>query len=316
MMTRYPSSFVVRRSSDQEKQMNPTLKLEMQVLTPLFLAGAEARGAPEWRVPSLRGALRYWLRAALAGVLGDRDLDALQRAEAQVFGSTHHASNVTLRIESPPFQPVPLTRQRAVSSGKRMKPTGRDYLWWSMAQNKKRPTLSAGIAFAHHQTPLSGALQVAHAALERAKEFYGRDALCVAALKRSGEHIEVGAHWDWGTLDEARFVVSDIAEKFRGTPAPLSSRLAFDLAGESRALGNPNDAYAARVHWLVQRHTQNQLLSEDEQGALADRIVQMARALDNFFAERFKDDAERPRGTSEMARWILVARFLAQTGGD
>jgi len=113
--------------------MNPTLKLEMQVLTPLFLAGAEARGAPEWRVPSLRGALRYWLRAALAGVLGDRDLDALQRAEAQVFGSTHHASSVTLRIESPPFQPVPLTRQRAVSSGKRMKPTGRDYLWWSMA---------------------------------------------------------------------------------------------------------------------------------------------------------------------------------------
>jgi len=43
--------------------------------------------------------------------------------------------------------------------------------------------------------------------------------------------------------------------------------------------------------------------------------VQMARALDNFFAERFKNDAERPRGTSEMARWVLLARFLAQTGG-
>jgi len=182
-------------------------------------------------------------------------------------------------------------------------------------ENKKRSTISAGIALAHHQTPLSGALQAAHAALERAKEFYGRDALCVAALKRSGEHIEVGAHWDWGTLDEARFVVTDIAEKFRGTPAPLSSRFAFDLFDESRALGDPNDAYAARVRWLVRRHTQTQLLSEDEQGALADRIVQMARALDNFFAERFKNDAERPRGTSEMARWVLLARFLAQTGG-
>jgi CRISPR-associated protein Cmr2 len=244
----------------------------------------------------------------LSQQLGILAQTATRLIETQFAGRVVYAGGDDLLTLLPLADALPAARQVRNEFGKTQ--TARE------KQNKKRPTLSAGIAFAHHQTPLSGALQVAHTALERAKEFYGRDALCVAALKRSGEHIQVGTRWDWGMLDETRFVVSDIAEKFRGTPAPLSSRLAFDLAGESRALGNPNDAYAARVHWLVQRHTQNQLLSEDEQLTLADRIVQMASALETFFAERFKDDAERPRGTSEMARWILVARFLAQTGGD
>ncbi|MCX7840755.1 MAG: type III-B CRISPR module RAMP protein Cmr1, partial [Anaerolineae bacterium] len=42
--------------------------LELQTVTPLFLAGATARGAPELRAPSVRGEMRYWWRAALGGV--------------------------------------------------------------------------------------------------------------------------------------------------------------------------------------------------------------------------------------------------------
>lgn len=64
-----------------------SLTVTLETVTPLFLGGADPHGVPELRAPSFRGALRYWLRAALGGVLGDHDLDALRKAEAGVFGS-------------------------------------------------------------------------------------------------------------------------------------------------------------------------------------------------------------------------------------
>jgi len=57
------------------------------------------RGEPELRAASIRGALRFWLRALLGGVMGDKDLDGLRRAEAAVFGSTATgASPVVVRV--------------------------------------------------------------------------------------------------------------------------------------------------------------------------------------------------------------------------
>lgn len=168
------------------------------------------------------------------------------------------------------------------------------------------PKISAGIVLAHHQSPLSGALEAARAAQERAKEFYGRDALCIAALKRSGEPIHVGAQWNFGVQD-GKCLITEMAEKFRGNPSPLASKLAFDVLSEARALADPDAAYAARIRWLVQRHTQHDLLTAKEQTQLAERIVQMARDLDTLVEKR---------GTLEMAQWLLLARFLAQGGGE
>lgn len=177
------------------------------------------------------------------------------------------------------------------------------------------PKISAGIVLAHHQSPLSGALRVARETQERAKQVYGRNALCIAALKRSGEPIHVGALWDFGVQDDS-FLITEIAAKFGGTPSPLASKFAFDVLSEARVLVEPDDAYAARIRWLVQRHTQHNLLTAAEQQQLADRIVQMARDLDAFFVKRFGDEDEhRPRGTFEMAQWLLLARFVAQGGG-
>ena len=64
------------------------MKVTLETVTPLFLGGADPRGEPELRAASIRGALRFWLRALLGGVIGDRDLDALRKAESAVFGST------------------------------------------------------------------------------------------------------------------------------------------------------------------------------------------------------------------------------------
>ena len=45
------------------------LTFKLQVVTPLFLSGANQQVA-ELRPPSIRGALRFWFRAMMGGVVG------------------------------------------------------------------------------------------------------------------------------------------------------------------------------------------------------------------------------------------------------
>ncbi len=75
----------------------PELRVTLETVTPLFLGGADPRGQPELRAASLRGALRFWLRALLDGILGDKP-DEIFRHESQVFGSTDHASPVVVQL--------------------------------------------------------------------------------------------------------------------------------------------------------------------------------------------------------------------------
>lgn len=76
-----------------------SLRLTLETVTPLFLGGADPRGQPELRAPPFRGAMRYWLRAALGGVIGDGDLSRLHALEQAVFGSTQHGSPVVVRVK-------------------------------------------------------------------------------------------------------------------------------------------------------------------------------------------------------------------------
>ncbi|WP_434739315.1 type III-B CRISPR module RAMP protein Cmr1 [Micromonospora sp. SH-82] len=97
--------------------------LSMQVTTPLFNGGHQApltdheakqldanrKSRPHSaatdadagvRVSSLRGAMRYWLRAMAGATVGDR-IDVLAALESRVFGNTSQASSVALRIPAP-----------------------------------------------------------------------------------------------------------------------------------------------------------------------------------------------------------------------
>ncbi len=112
----------------------PKLTITLETVTPLFIAGAQPRGTPELRPPAFRGALRYWLRAALGGVYGDSadGLEQVRKAEAAVFGSTEAklggASAVALQIvPKASYTPQPYDRSKS--------PTGRDYLYWSMTSS-------------------------------------------------------------------------------------------------------------------------------------------------------------------------------------
>ena len=76
----------------------PKFQVTLETVTPLFLGGSNPRGEPELRAASFRGALRFWFRALLGGVLGDRP-DEIFKRESEVFGSTDHASPVVVQIE-------------------------------------------------------------------------------------------------------------------------------------------------------------------------------------------------------------------------
>jgi len=67
--------------------------LEVEFVTPCFLRGSEDPGA-EWRAASIRGQLRWWLRA-IAGA--DRPLAEVRRIEDELFGDTGRGSMVRLR---------------------------------------------------------------------------------------------------------------------------------------------------------------------------------------------------------------------------
>lgn len=72
-------------------------RFTVDFVTPCFLSGADGKTA-EWRSTSIRGQLRWWLRAIAPGNLGH-----VRELEERIFGSTSQQSNVVVLVsESPP----------------------------------------------------------------------------------------------------------------------------------------------------------------------------------------------------------------------
>jgi CRISPR-associated protein Cmr1 len=79
----------------------------VEVVTPLFLAGADQRGA-ELRTPSFKSMLRFWWRA----LYGSNDIKKMKKDEAKIFGdadykselkiSLHNTQNCNSVMENPP----------------------------------------------------------------------------------------------------------------------------------------------------------------------------------------------------------------------
>lgn len=118
---------------------------QCEVLSPLFLGGADARGTrPELRAPSIRGSMRYWYRALLGGstLLNSHDLlPKIHALESELFGSTDRGGALSTRLSQASGLPIehyekdPALPDR---EGKR-KPTGKDYLLWSMGSTGGKP---------------------------------------------------------------------------------------------------------------------------------------------------------------------------------
>ncbi|MCC6299408.1 MAG: type III-B CRISPR-associated protein Cas10/Cmr2 [Anaerolineales bacterium] len=171
-------------------------------------------------------------------------------------------------------------------------------------------TLSAGVAISHHQSPLDFAIEEARAAEKIAKNKTGRDAICVHALKRSGEPLEVRSKWG-----DMQTIVEELRVLFEN--GALSSRLAYSIQRETPILsGLPSQARKSMLKVLLTRQSTDEFKSQVEQWV--NRLIGWADELDKYLPhkkDRLGND-EGPAGFAEMANWLLFTRFLSQGGGE
>ena len=119
----------------------PKLTLELETVTPLFMAGAEPDTGAELRPSSFRGAMRYWLRAWAGATSIGHNLDKLRSSEARIFGDAGQtgASTVVVIIKTPDdFRYQRFSSQRPPSTPQ-WKSSGHDYLFWSMKRSGNKP---------------------------------------------------------------------------------------------------------------------------------------------------------------------------------
>lgn len=82
-------AFYVERFRDME-----TREFDVEVVTPLFLGGSDPQKA-ELRVPSIKGALRFWWRA----LYGSDDIKKMKEREDKIFGSTEEKAAFSIYLK-------------------------------------------------------------------------------------------------------------------------------------------------------------------------------------------------------------------------
>lgn len=219
-----------------------------------------------------------------------------------------------------------------------------------------KATASVGIAIAHHQAPLDGVLAAAREAVEAAKQIYGanlapkhaspdkKNAICVYALKRSGEALRVGTRW---TYERAEFDSIALVEQVRGhfrAEDELSSKFAYEVSSEAHGLALtrydrdtrqwqsalPLSAITAALKRLAVKRQKGENLSEEDAGQLAERLARFAEKLDahrqrweskwrqeypGCDPDPFDEELAPQPGVVELSKWLLLARFL-EWGGE
>lgn len=108
------------------------VEVTFETITPLFLGGVNPQGPPELRPASIRGVLRWWLRAR-TGALGDGEhavtLGDVRRGETGVFGETEQASPVIVRVQEPPGVDLNFVRPER---------SALNYLWYGLHTREGR----------------------------------------------------------------------------------------------------------------------------------------------------------------------------------
>jgi CRISPR-associated protein Cmr2 len=172
----------------------------------------------------------------------------------------------------------------------------------------KGGTASAGIAIAHHLHPLDATLRAARGAERRAKHVEGKAAVCVRVLRRSGEQVDARSYW---TAMSGLF--ESLVAFFRN--GVLSSKFAYAATDAAYALPDPDDAFEAELKRLFERHHDSQKWTESEK-KWAERLRTWAEDLPEPAKPKDEHFFESISQTEELARWLALARFLAQGGAE
>jgi CRISPR-associated protein Cmr1 len=72
------------------------IELELSTVTPAFIGTSDPEKRAEWTAKSVRGQLRWWLRAVLGGEPGGQD--KVREVEEAIFGSTSRRSAVRIMV--------------------------------------------------------------------------------------------------------------------------------------------------------------------------------------------------------------------------
>lgn len=110
-------------------------------------------------------------------------------------------------------------------------------------------TISMGAVIAHHKQPLQKVLELGRAAEQQAKLTFERNALVINLLKRSGETVMAGSHWNESDRQLAVFTVLDeLRQHFLS--GHVSVTLPYRLRQEILRL-ETDDKSAEPTHLLV-----------------------------------------------------------------
>ena len=165
-------------------------------------------------------------------------------------------------------------------------------------------TASAGVVIAHHLTPLARALSLLHEAEHSAKagkkdKEGNKSMVCVTLAKRGGEALS--ALSPWGEVEKYRawvkaFQNNEVAGVF---PYALARE-----AGTLQAL--PPEAMKSMVRYLLDRHSGEKLSKERRENLLEDLLA---------WCTAIEEKTGKP-ALEEIARWLIIARFLASGGAE
>ncbi len=152
-------------------------------------------------------------------------------------------------------------------------------------------TASAGIALVHHLHPLDTALRAAREAEHQAKRVDGKAALCVTAVKRSGEQETAVTKWDG--LDALKALVDLFRQK------DLATRFVSDAALTLRAIPDGQPAMLeAELRRQAQRHSSEAWQQSGTPDAFARQLADWTSRL--------------PDGVEGLRRWLGIARFIVR----
>jgi hypothetical protein len=165
--------------------------------------------------------------------------------------------------------------------------------------------VSTGIAYIHRTHPLQAAVLAAKAAQERAKEDYGRNALAVALLRRSGEPLYMGFKWEVANPTDRPFKIA--ARVQETTKAMASNNLArslpYDIERMVYSLAGENISARARQSEF-RRIFERRCKQGFDGSALCHALTVMAEG-------GLQDNDDPVQGWEDIARWLRLARFLA-----
>jgi len=115
-----------------------TKEFEVEIITPLFLGGADPKKA-ELRVPPIKGALRFWWRA----IYGSDDLKDMKKRESEIFGSTTEKASFSIHLKNidnvkPVLAPLPQGLKVPTQSKGKTFPTSMiEYLAYGLCEYNK-----------------------------------------------------------------------------------------------------------------------------------------------------------------------------------